>query len=147
MGTVSRGEKILEKLSKNVVPNPHTLTKDSAFHDLLSLVTEEYVIDDLISELTPEERYTIAHWASLVHVAAGSEDPPLPMPKEPEVAAKVLLKPGRHVIIDGFGAGIVERYDYPASKPHQGLLPKRPVVKLDGGGYAYPKLEEIIGVE
>lgn len=145
---MTRSEKLLEKLSKDVAPNPHTLTKDSAFRDLLSLVTHEYVINDFISELTKEERYTIAHWASVAHVAAAQDDPPLPMPKEPEVAAKVLLKPGRHVIIDGYGAGIVEKYDHPpVEKSNQRLQPMRPWVKLDGGGYAFPKLEEIVGVE
>jgi hypothetical protein len=144
---VTRGEKLLEKLSKDIAPNPNVLTKDSALHDLLSLVTEEYIIDELIPDLTPEERYAIAHWASVAHLAAAEEDPPLPMPKEPEVAAKILLKVGRHVIVDGFGAGIVESYEYPSNEAHQGLQPKRPKVKLDSGGYMYPILEELIGVE
>lgn len=141
----------LAQLFKDVEPNSATLTKTNAFCDLLGLVCEEYILRDFVEELSKEERYEIAKWASVCHVAAGCDDPPLGRPKPPEALSKVLLLPGRRVVLAGLGAGVVEDYDWP---DHTGGdasmygMRKPPKVKLDEGGkYAYPLLKEVIGVE
>lgn len=144
---MSEAQELLEQLTKEVEPNDNTLLKRQPFVDLLRLVTDEYVIDDLVPTLTREERYEIAKWASVCHVAAAQDDPPLPRPREPASAAKVLLKPGQKVVVAGQGVGVVEKYDYP---PNNGglfaALDLRPVVKLDSGAIFYPTRKEVIGV-
>lgn len=141
-------QELLERLKKDVEPNPHTLEDDSTFVDLMMLVTEEYVVQDLVADLTKEERYELAHWASYQHLAAAYDDPPLPSTPEPACMAKVALKVGRRVVISGLGAGVIINYDYPPGPIWGALTYQRPVVKLDDGGkLTYPTREEIIGVE
>lgn len=141
-------DEIMKKLVEDIDPNPATLTRLSPFISLLGLVCEEYVLRDAVPELTAKERYDIAKWATVCHVAAGSDGPPLPRPEEPAALAKILLRPGRRVILSGHGAGVVEKYTNITST----LWPDayntmRPVVLLDSGGRATPTLTEIIGVE
>jgi hypothetical protein len=142
MGEVQR---LLEELKKDIEPNPSTLIKSGPFCDLLGLVCEEYVLCDCVQDLTREERYEIAHWASCQHVAASYDDPPLPAIPEPTSLAKVVLKPGRKVLIEKDGRGVVTGYDW---LPNSTVLDyKRAVVVLDSGAIKYVKLEEVIGVE
>ncbi len=142
-----RREKLLEELKADVEPNQAVLEKDEVFISLLGLVSEEYVLLDLVPDLTKEERYELAHWASCQHVAAAQEDPPLPSIPEPACMAKVALKVGRRVIVEAHGAGVITDYDWPPG--NGGALDfKRPVVKLDDAGQlVYPTKAEIIGVE
>ncbi len=135
----------LKQLFKDVKPNINTIVKVGPFCDLLSLVCEEYVLADNVSTLTKEERYEIALWASVCHVAAGIDDPPLARPEEPKALAKVLLRPGQRVVVEGYGSGVVESYywNLNATGPFDY---KKPFVKLDDGGVVVPLKNEIVGV-
>lgn len=140
---------LMKRIVEDTVPNPATLTRISTLIDLLGLVCEEYVLRDAISELTKQERYDIAKWASVCLVVAGSDDPPLPRPEEPAALAKILLRPGRRVILSVHGGGVIERYSHHVASTIWPAGPDtpRPVVFLDNGGRACPTLTEIIGVE
>lgn len=136
-------EPTLEQLMEDVEPNAHVFVNARAFCDLLSLVCDEYVLIDLVDELSAEERRGVAHWASVAHVAAAQDDPPLGRPREPEALSKVLLRPGRVVVLAGLGQGTVKGYEWVSGS---GPV-KRPRVLLDDGGVAHPRIEEIIGVD
>lgn len=137
--------RILREIAEGVEPNALVLEADGIFCDLLGLVKEEYVVADLVGDLTKEERYEISKWALIVHVAASWDDPPLPRLPEPPALSKIVLMPGRRVLLEA-GHGVIESYDYPPEGGAFDFL-KRPKVRLDSGEYMYPTRLEIIGVE
>lgn len=142
---MGEAQRLLEELKKDIEPNPSTLIKSGPFCSLLGLVCEEYVLRDCVQDLTREERWSIAHWATVCHVAAAQDDPPLGRPEPPPSLAKVLLMPGRRVLIEKDGSGVVTGYDWPPTSTV--LSHKQAVVVLDSGAIKYVELKEIIGVE
>lgn len=142
---LSKREYALSRLVEETEPTASVMVKSAVFCDLLSLVVEEYVYRDLVSLLTRDERYKVAKWATVSHLAAGFEDPTLPAPEPPPELYKVVLMPGRRVVVDGMGMGTIDRYGY---KP-EGIacgLHKQAVVTLDSGETVFCSKEVIAGV-
>jgi len=134
-------KEMLEEIAREVDPNPATITKTKPFVDLLGLVVEEYILVDTIPLLTREERYEIAKWASVTHVAAASDDPPLPTLPRPEALKKILIEPGRRVLVEGRGMGTVVYYET--------ATVSRPTarVKFEDGNEELVYNKRIIGVD